>query len=160
MADDSYSIADLAAHYDVTHRTIRYYEDQGLLSPARQGQARIYSAADRARLGWILRGKRVGFSLAEISEMLNLYHAEDGRSAQRRQTLDMCRDRLTELERQRDDLEVMTNELQAFCGLLEQIIEDPASEPQARALFRRVIGDSAIPSDSRPPSAGVGSSFV
>ncbi|MGB3721465.1 MAG: MerR family DNA-binding transcriptional regulator, partial [Pacificimonas sp.] len=70
---ESFTIAELAREYDVTSRTIRFYEAEGLLAPKREGQNRIYSKRDRARLGWILRGKRVGFSLAEIRDLLDIY---------------------------------------------------------------------------------------
>src|SRR6266852_3999653 len=70
---ETYSIADLAREFDVTHRAIRFYEDEGLLSPGRDGTRRVYSKRDWVRLKLILRGKRLGFSLAEIREMLELY---------------------------------------------------------------------------------------
>src|SRR5216110_564701 len=70
---ETYSIADLAREFDVTHRAIRFYEDEGLLSPARDGTRRVYSKRDWVRLKLILRGKRLGFSLAEVHEMLELY---------------------------------------------------------------------------------------
>ena len=72
----SYSITDLSEEFGVTARALRFYEDEGLISPERQGLARIYSRRDRARLAWILRGKRVGFSLTEIREMIDLYDAD------------------------------------------------------------------------------------
>src|SRR5262249_6048996 len=72
----TWTIAELAREFAVTPRAIRFYEDGGLIAPARQGTNRIYSAGDRARLGWILRGKRLGFSLGEIRELLDLYHAD------------------------------------------------------------------------------------
>lgn len=118
----SYSIAELAAEFSVTPRAIRFYEGEGLLHPRRRGQTRIYSTADRARLAWILRGKRVGFSLAEIAEMLNLYNQENGRSRQRLVTLDKCRERITALESQRDDIDLTIVELDDFCQTLEELI--------------------------------------
>jgi DNA-binding transcriptional MerR regulator len=75
---DSFTISDLSSEFDVTARALRFYEDQGLISPERMGLARIYSKRDRARLAWILRAKRVGFSLAEIREMIDLYDLNDG----------------------------------------------------------------------------------
>ena len=80
---DNYSITDLAAEFGVTARALRFYEDEGLIAPERIGLARVYSKRDRARLAWILRGKRVGFSLAEIREMIDLYDVGDNRHAQR-----------------------------------------------------------------------------
>ncbi|MFX5701288.1 MerR family DNA-binding transcriptional regulator, partial [Acinetobacter baumannii] len=70
---DHFSISDLSAEFGVTARALRFYEDEGLIAPERRGTSRIYSQRDRARLAWILRGKRVGFSLGEIREMIDLY---------------------------------------------------------------------------------------
>ena len=71
-----YSIAELSREFAITPRTIRFYEDEGLIKPRRQGMTRLYSAGDRTRLGWILRGKRLGFALAEIRELLDLYQVD------------------------------------------------------------------------------------
>ncbi len=117
----TYTIADLANEFGVTARTLRHYEDQGLLSPERQGQNRIYSAGDRAKIGWILRGKRVGFSLAEISEMLELYDLGDGRTKQRQVTLEKCSTQIKALKAQRDDINATIYELQGFHDLLSNI---------------------------------------
>jgi DNA-binding transcriptional MerR regulator len=78
---ETYTITDLCEEFQVTARALRFYEDEGLISPSRQGLSRIYSWRDRARLAWILRGKRVGFSLADIREMIDLYDIGDGREA-------------------------------------------------------------------------------
>src|SRR3954453_19500622 len=82
----TYTITHLCEEFGVTPRALRFYEDEGLISPRRQGLSRVYSWRDRARLAWILRGKRVGFSLSEIREMIDLYDVDDGRVAQRRLT--------------------------------------------------------------------------
>ena len=79
---DYFSISDLSAEFEVTARALRFYEDEGLIAPERRGTQRVYSHRDRARLAWILRGKRVGFSLAEIREMIDLYDIGDGRQVQ------------------------------------------------------------------------------
>ena len=126
---ESYTITDLALAFNVTPRAIRFYEDQGLISPERQGQNRIYSRRDRARLAWILRGKRVGFSLAEIREMLDLYDANDGRTKQRRLTIERCRDRIDALAEQRADIDDMIDELQRFVAMLEDMVPPAGAEP-------------------------------
>lgn len=124
---DTFTIKDLADEFHVTARTLRHYEQEGLISPAREGTARVYSSGDRARLAWILRGKRVGFSLAEISEMLALYDLGDGRETQRQVTLQKCRTRITALEAQRDDIDATIRELSGFVSLLDRIEYDAKS---------------------------------
>ena len=116
---DAFSISDLCTEFAVTPRALRFYEDEGLISPERRGTQRVYSHADRARLAWILRGKRVGFSLAEIKEMIDLYDVGDGRRVQKQVTLERCRDRIRLLEEQKRDIDAHISELQQFVQLLE-----------------------------------------
>ncbi|PKP92143.1 MAG: transcriptional regulator [Alphaproteobacteria bacterium HGW-Alphaproteobacteria-16] len=116
---ESFSISDLCAEFEVTARALRFYEDEGLIAPERRGLQRIYSHRDRARLAWILRGKRVGFSLAEIREMIDLYDVGDERRTQHQVTLDKCRARIALLERQKVDIDAAITELDDFIAVLE-----------------------------------------
>jgi DNA-binding transcriptional MerR regulator len=105
-----YSIAELAREFAVTARTIRFYEDEGLIKPRRQGLQRLYSVGDRARLGWILRGKRLGFTLTEIKELLDLYQVDRTGVQQMRELLRRSRLHIEEFERRRRDLDAQIGE--------------------------------------------------
>ena len=109
--EDSYSITDLAREFDITTRAIRFYEDQGLIRPERRGQARIYTQRDRTRLKLILRGKRLGFSLEEVGEIINLYDGAPGEVGQLNFFLEKIDARRALLEAQREDIEVTLEEL-------------------------------------------------
>ncbi len=116
---DRFSISDLCAEFDVTARALRFYEDEGLIAPERRGTQRLYLHRDRARLAWILRGKRVGFSLGEIREMIDLYDVGDGRRTQRQVAIDQGRARIALLERQKHDIDAAILELTEFVSVLE-----------------------------------------
>ncbi|WP_148256561.1 MerR family transcriptional regulator [Kribbella flavida] len=107
----TWSIAELAAEYDVTLRTIRFYEDRGLLTPERRGTVRVYHSRDRVRLGLILRGKRLGFSLDEIATIVDMYDAEPGEEGQLAYLLDQITVRRAELEQRRRDIDETLREL-------------------------------------------------
>ena len=124
----TYSITDLCQEFGVTPRALRFYEDEGLISPKRQGLSRIYSWRDRARLAWILRGKRVGFSLSDIREMIDLYDKGDGRRAQREVTLEKCRSLAELLRKQKLDIDATIDELERFIAMVEEADSPPSAE--------------------------------
>ena len=107
----TYSISELAKEFDITTRSIRFYEDQGLLTPQRLGQTRIYSKRDRVRLKLILRGKRLGFSLAETGQLFELYDADKSSVTQLTTMLKLIELKKTELHQQLDDIKVVLMEL-------------------------------------------------
>jgi len=107
----TYSISELASEFDVTARSIRFYEDQGLLSPERIGRNRIFHERDRVRLKLILRGKRLGFSLAEIREIFDLYDSEPGEEAQSRYLIDSLNQKRAALRQQREDIDAVLAEM-------------------------------------------------
>ncbi|WP_238152518.1 MerR family transcriptional regulator [Kribbella speibonae] len=111
MPAETWSIAELAAEYDVTLRTIRFYEDRGLLTPERRGTTRVYHPRDRVRLALILRGKRLGFSLDEIAKIVDMYDAEPGEEGQLVYLLNQITHRRTELEQRRRDIEETLQDL-------------------------------------------------
>ena len=110
-SEPHHSISELAREFDVTTRTIRFYEDEGLLAPERRGQTRLYSPRERVRLKLILRGKRLGFSLAEIKEIFDLYDGAPGEAGQLRHFLGKIAERRRQLEQQREDVELTLAEL-------------------------------------------------
>lgn len=108
----TYSISELSAEFDITTRSIRFYEDQGLLSPARKGQTRVYSRQDRVRLKLILRGKRLGFSLAETKELFDLWDETlSGSEKQLNLLLEKITTRKAALEQQLKDIAMAQHEL-------------------------------------------------
>ena len=107
----TYSISNLAREFDITTRTIRFYEEAGMLQPERQGQTRIYSDRDRVKLKLILRGKRLGFSLAESRELIEMYDPASDNRHQLEALLGKIRERREALERQLLDIRAMQSEL-------------------------------------------------
>lgn len=129
---DSFGIADLAKEFGITPRALRFYEEEGLINPSREGPTRIYSRRDRARVAWILRGKSLGFSLDKIGELLDLYDLGDGREAQRIATAQHCRERAEHFRRQLEDLQAMLQQLDLFARILEEKGPGGCVVPDAR----------------------------
>ncbi len=121
MAPTTWTISELAKEFDITPRTIRFYEDQGILSPAREGRQRVYAARDRTRLKLALRGKRLGFPLSEIRDLINMYDKPRDTEAQLVLYLQVLAKHREMLEQQRKDIEETLSEIQAQeakCSLL------------------------------------------
>lgn len=110
----NYSISDLSREFEVTPRTLRFYEEKCLLKPKRDGQSRIYSASDRSRLRLILRGKRLGFSLQESQHLIEMYEPRSSNKKQLRAVLDKIRNKRSELEQQMADIKTMQQDLRAW----------------------------------------------
>ena len=133
-----FTISELADEFGVTHRAIRFYEDRGLLRPERRGLRRLFSRRDRARLALILRGKRLGFSLTDIRELLDLYDLGDGQEQQLRRALERSRVKIEELKRQKQDVEDAIADLDEGLGLLETYLRLRA-EGQTRQSFDQYL---------------------
>ncbi len=108
---ETYSIGDLSKEFDITTRSIRFYEDQGLLKPTRKGQTRIYNQRDRVRLKLILRGKRLGFSLAETGRLFELYDADKSSAKQLATMMELIAQKKFDLQQQLQDIEAVMLEL-------------------------------------------------
>ncbi|MCZ4352017.1 MerR family DNA-binding transcriptional regulator [Roseovarius aestuarii] len=133
MTDQTLTIREMCDTFDVTPRTLRFYEAKELLAPIRSGQKRLFTKRDRARLKLILRGKRFGFSLEEIRQLLDLYHAGDQQHMQMRRTLDLAAQRMKDMQAQRAELNEAIADLDAqmkwvsnMLGAMEQT--DKAAE--------------------------------
>jgi len=122
-----YSIGDMCDAFGVTARALRFYEDEELIAPERRGTTRLYTDRDRARLTWILRGKSVGFSLSDIRELLDLYDVGDQQHTQMLATRDRCRERINALHRQKKDIDATLAELEEFCVLLDERLDQKDS---------------------------------
>ena len=128
-----YSISDLAKEFEVTARTIRHYEEQGLLNPAREGMNRVFSNRDRVRLKLALRGKRLGFSLSEIRELFKLYDMAKDEDAQIEAFLARLEKRRALLEQQREDIEVMLGEINFFANQCRRLLAGGDARKKATA---------------------------
>ena len=142
----TYTIRQLCLEFKCTPRALRFYEDKGLISPARDGMNRVYSHKDRGRLQLILRGKRVGLSLSEIGEILDLYELDDGGATQNAKSLLKFRERIVALEAQRTDIEQAIAELRRGCDELEKHLAETRPDLLPRAadydqVLRARLGD-------------------
>jgi DNA-binding transcriptional MerR regulator len=131
--EPSWGIADLAAEFGLTARTIRHYEDAGLIAPARDGTVRVYARRDRARLALICRGKRLGFTLAEIRDFLDLYDIDEGQVGQMAFLLTKARARIAGLERQMDDVRRTLDELRQLEAAIVDHLADRGVDPPCAA---------------------------
>lgn len=123
----TFHISDLAREFGITPRTIRFWEDQGLIFPGRDGQTRVFSRRDRTRLKLALRGKRLGLSLAEIREMIDMYDTARDESSQLLKFLDVLAERRAAFERQREDIEAVLDEIAGFEEVCRELLAREAA---------------------------------
>lgn len=123
VTEVTYTIAELAREFDLTPRAIRHYEDQGLITPARAGVQRVYTKRDRTRLKLTLRGRRLGLSLAEIRELIDMYDSAP-ESSQLARLLEVLARQRAKLKQQREDIEAVLGELSAFEGQCRALLDD------------------------------------
>ena len=151
-ADDhrTYSIRQLCREFGATARALRFYEDKGLLTPGRQGQTRVYDARDRARLKLILRGRRIGFTLQEIQEMLDLYDRKDHNVHQMAVALPRHRAQIAALRQQLEDIEGAIQTAEEACAVMERKLAEhrpdllPGAEEYASLLKSRLNPDHTV----------------
>jgi len=133
---DVFTIGELARECGITARTLRFYEEKGLLSPRRDGLERLYSRRDRARLKYVLMGRNVGFSLDEVREMLDLYDVGDGQETQLRVALTKFGERIARLEHQKTEIERVIGELRRASETVESMLGGGA-KPRVRMKAAR-----------------------
>ena len=122
MPNQTYTISELASEFGITTRTIRFYEEKGLVHPLREGQKRIYSAADRVRIKLILRGKRIGMTLQESVEVIDLYDPQRNNTQQLLSLINTISERRARLLQQKDDIDDMLTGLNEVLGLCEKAL--------------------------------------
>ncbi len=131
MTEDLLTIREMCETYVVTPRTLRFYEAKELLFPIREGQKRLFTKRDRARLKLILRGKRFGFSLEEIRQLLDLYHVGDQQMTQMTRTFDIARERLADMESRREELTQAIDDLKEQLRWGEKVIASMKNDKNA-----------------------------
>lgn len=152
----TFTIGDLAEAFGVTHRTLRFYEDKGLLNPERRGQQRLFTARDKARLALILRGKRVGFSLEEIRDMLELHELDGGRGGDLSDVLERFDARIETLKAQREDIDAALRDLEAGREWLRARLDGrdiPRDLAQRAAAFEALAKGWLYPDDVKGPGS-------
>lgn len=133
MTEATFTITDLAREFGLTTRAIRFYEDQGLLRPERVGRNRVYANRDRVRLKLTLRGKRLGLSLSEIRELIDMYDAAKGDRQQLERFVEVLEKRRSALEQQREDIEAVLGEITSFEQQCRSLLKkSPAAKPGKR----------------------------
>ena len=133
---ETFGIAEMSAEFGVTPRTIRFYEAEGLLAPLRDGQRRIFRGRDRTRLRLILRGRRLGFPLAEVREIVGLYDAPTGEAGQLAYLIDRISARKADLEAKRQDIEASLDDLDGVAANCRARLEDLDGAGNARRRAR------------------------
>jgi DNA-binding transcriptional MerR regulator len=137
MSEATFTITDLAREFGLTTRAIRFYEDQGLLHPHRVGRSRVYANRDRVRLKLTLRGKRLGLSLSEIRELIDMYGAAKGDRQQLERFLEVLHKRRSALEQQREDIEAVLGEIASFEQQCHALLKrNPGASPKKRSGSR------------------------
>lgn len=138
----TYTISELAREFGLTPRAIRFYEDKGLVAPTRIGQNRLFNARDRVRLSLIVQGKKVGFSLSEIRDILDLYDVDEGRTTQLKFAVAKFRSRIEQLIVQRREIDQAIDDLEAACAAAEKRLADAGEDADLS-----LIGYSIAPSN-------------
>jgi DNA-binding transcriptional MerR regulator len=148
-SDETFRIRDLVRECGVTARTLRFYEEKGLLTPRRSGQDRLYSRRDRARLKYVLMGRGVGFTLDEIREMLDLYDLGDGQTTQLKVAEGRFRERIAQLEQQKAEIERMIHQLTYASEAAARMLRSagPGSKPRIRMKAARAHADEPVRRD-------------
>ncbi len=150
----TYTISALAREFDITPRAIRFYEDQGILSPSRAGRNRVYAARDRARLKLLLRGKRLGLSLSEVRSLIDMYDSPRDTEAQLREFLAVLARHRATLERQREDIGLTLAEISAHETQCHALLVGHAGQSQKSPSKKAAKPDSAVetpPASVQPP---------
>ncbi len=147
----TYTISELAKEFDITPRAIRFYEDQGLIAPQREGSRRVYTGQDRTRLKLTLRGKRLGFTLQEIKEMVDMYESPQDTVPQVERFLAKLVEQRQLLEQQREDLEITLSEIANFEQQCKRLL---AGHEAAAAKTRKAAGAAPKRAAARGASAG------